>query len=374
MWGRFDLDHRRVWRRALIVVGIGWLPLLLLALVAHLGGAERVWRAFLGDASVHARALLAAPLLVLAEAVCIPRLGEIARTFRQRGVVPDAEADAYRAIVRSIRRWRDSWAAEAGAVLLAYLASFLIVSQVPSGFLPDWQQGTATAPLGRSLASWWHALVTLPLLLVLLLGWLWRLWLWARFLWRVSRLRLRLVAAHPEGAGGLMFVGFSLRSFALPGLAIGILVSATEAAHIHVASAGADMLQQLVGLALGTVAFAVLLFALPLLAFVESLLRTWRAAVSDYGALTQRVGEAFEAKWMHGPASEETDQPLATGDFSAVTDLYQTAGLAYAMKPVPIHLRSLLVLAVATALPFGLVALTLLPMDRVLQKLVSMFL
>ena len=62
-----------------MVVVVGWLPLFLLALLARLHGEERVWSAFLGDASVHARSLLAAPLLVLAEAVCIPRLGEIAR-------------------------------------------------------------------------------------------------------------------------------------------------------------------------------------------------------------------------------------------------------------------------------------------------------
>jgi len=39
------------------------------------------------------------------------------------------------------------------------------------------------------------ALVSLPLLLVLFFGWLWRLFLWVRFLWCLSRLDLHLIPA-----------------------------------------------------------------------------------------------------------------------------------------------------------------------------------
>lgn len=81
--------------RAAIVIAVGWLPLLALALVALAAGNEATWQAFLRDASVHARSLIVAPLLVLAEVVCIPRLGALARTFRDRGIVPPAQAPVY---------------------------------------------------------------------------------------------------------------------------------------------------------------------------------------------------------------------------------------------------------------------------------------
>jgi len=51
--------------------------------------------------------------------------------------------------------------------VLAYVSAVLIIMNVPASFLPDWHRSWADAPLGRSLASWWHALVTLPLLLIL---------------------------------------------------------------------------------------------------------------------------------------------------------------------------------------------------------------
>ena len=60
----------------------------------------------------------------------------------------------------------------------------------------------------------------LPLLL-LGLGWLWRLYLWGRFLWQLSRLDLRLVPAHPDQTAGLKFVGYAVRAFALLGFAWG---------------------------------------------------------------------------------------------------------------------------------------------------------
>lgn len=372
LWGRFDPQHRRVGRRALVVVGLGWVPLMALALFSGAYGHPEILDAFVRDASVHARSLLAAPLLVLAEAVCIPRLGAIAQSLCTRGIVPASEAQAYQALAQSIRRLRDSWVVEACAVVLAYTAALLIVRHVPASFLPDWHRGDAGAPLGRSLASWWHALVSLPMLLVLLLGWAWRLWLWALYLWRVSRLKLRLVASHPEGAAGLMIVSYSLRDLSLIGIAIGIIVAATELAHVM--AGAADSPDQLIRLAVGTVLVVVVVFAAPLFVFSIPLLAAWRRGVVTYGALVQRVGEAFEDKWMAAPPAPDTDDPLSTGDFSAVTDLFQTAGNAYKMRLIPIDLRSVLSLAAFTALPFGAVALALVPFDKLFDKLVGMFL
>lgn len=370
LWGRFDPAHRHVVRRALIVACIGWLPLLALALVALAAGNDSVWQAFLRDASVHARSLVVAPLLVLAEAVCIPRLGVLALTFRDRGIVAAAQVPAYERVIRSIVRWRDWWPAEALALVLAYVVALLVMKYVPNSFLPDWHRVPGGAH-ERSLASWWHALVSLPLLLVLLFGWFWRVFLWARFLWRVSHLPLRLVAAHPEGAAGLMFVSFSLSSFSILGFAIGVLVAATELGHL--VAGGAVSIEQLGRAAFGTVVVVLVAFVAPVLSFVGPLLRTWQQAVRSYGTLAQRVGVAMEDKWLHGPPSEATSDPLGSADFSAETDLFQTVQSAYSMRVLPVDLRNVLMLMASTALPFGIVALALVPFDEVLEKLLGLF-
>jgi len=42
---------------------------------------------------------------------------------------------------------------------------------------------------------------------------LYRIGIWWVFLWKTSRLDLRLDATHPDGAGGLGFLGLTLRTF-----------------------------------------------------------------------------------------------------------------------------------------------------------------
>jgi hypothetical protein len=60
---------------------------------------------------------------------------------------------------------------------------------------------------------------------------------------------------------------------------------------------------------------------------------------------------------------------LEVSDFSATTDLYQVASNVYAMRVIPIDLRNLVLLMLATLLPFVPVALMGVPLDVVLSKL-----
>ena len=372
LWGSSDPGNPRVWRLAVGVVLVGWLPLFVLALVPLAGGNDEVLRAFLRDASVHARSRVAAPIFVLAEGVCGPRLAALARTFRERGIILQGRDSAYDEVVRSISRLRDLWPVHVLAVVLAYVIAILLFAYVPASFLPDWHHSQQILLLGRSLASWWHALVSLPLLLILLLGWCWRLVLWARYLWLVSRMDLRLVASHPEGAAGLMFLSHSLSDLSVLGAAIGVIVASTELAHLF--AGGAVTLEQLGRVTFGTIVFVLLIFVAPLLSFSDVLARTRLLGVSTYGALAQRVGEAMEDKWMRGRAGADTSDPLSSTDFSVVSDLFQSAQRASTMRLMPIESGSLLVLTGATALPFGAVALTLVPFSKLLEGLIHLFL
>ena len=88
-----------------------------------------------------------------------------------------------------------------------------------------------------SLAGWWHTLVSVPLLLLLIFGWCWRLALWTRLLWLIARLELRLVASHPDRCAGLSFLGHSVRAFAIVALALAVIV-AGRSAHMSLLGGG----------------------------------------------------------------------------------------------------------------------------------------
>jgi hypothetical protein len=205
-------------------------------------------------------------------------------------------------------------------------------------------------------------------LLVLVMGWLWRLFLWTRFLFLVSRLKLRLVASHPDRAGGLKFAGISVQAFSIVAFALSTIVAGTIANRVM--HNGTDILSFKYAV-LAFVVFVVALFASPLLIFMAPLLKTWRNGVFEYGALARNVGARMERKWLNHPAD---DTALDATDFSATTDLYAVACNVYSMGVVPLSLVNLLALATATVLPFlPVVAMAISP-AVMLQKLAGVFL
>jgi hypothetical protein len=360
---------RIVWR-AVFTVLVGWVPLAVLAAAQDLAlGGDRT-RALLLDFGVYARFLIAAPLLIVAEPVCFSRLGRTVRHFLDTGLVREADRVHFDAAVASTRRLRDTPWAELATVLLAYAVIVALMRYVPSGEIPVWHKSGGSGSAAFSVAGWWHALVSLPLLLMLFFGWLWRLFLWGRFLWRMSRLDLRLIPSHPDHAAGLQFVGYSLRAFSLLGLALGAIGAGMVANRVvHAGASPTAYIHFVVAL----VACVVVLFSGPLLVFTAKLFYAkWRGTF-EYGALALSEGQQFERKWFHRARSIDASV-LEASDFSATTDLYQVVSNVYAMGVIPLDLRNLVFLMLATLLPFAPVALIAVPLEVVMTKLSELLL
>ena len=184
----------------------------------------------------------------------------------------------------------------------------------------------------------------------LLLGWIWRLYVWARLLWAAAQFDLRLVASHPDRAGGLGFVGYSVGAFFFVVLAIATIVAGHSA---HAVMQNGTLSPQIVAFNGGLLAAVVSLFVLPLFIFTPALIKAWRAGVLHYDTLAEHAGAAFENEWLRSGGAEKKSI-LETPAFSAVTDLYAIVSNAHAMRVVPIDLKSVLILATATILPLFL--------------------
>jgi hypothetical protein len=228
--------------------------------------------------------------------------------------------------------------------------------------IPDWHKIANSTGREFSLAGWWHAAVSLPLLLALLLGWIWRLYVWARLLWAAAQFDLRLVASHPDRAGGLGFVGYSVGAFFFVVLAIATIVAGHSA---HAVMQNGTLSPQIVAFNGGLLAAVVSLFVLPLFIFTPALIKAWRAGVLHYDTLAEHAGSAFENEWLRSGGAEKKSI-LETPAFSAVTDLYAIVSNAHAMRVVPIDLKSVLILATATILPFIPVAFLIFPTAEIL--------
>jgi len=327
-------------------------------------------RSFLSDLAIHARFLIAVPTLILAESMCAPRMGAIARHFVDAGLVVDADGARFDAAVASTRRLLDSTLAEIGTIALAYAIVGILVYALHDYGLPGWHRSGPGMGLNPSMAGWWGLAVSLPLLLTLALGWLWRWILWTRFLWLMARLDLHLVPSHPDRAAGLGFVAYSVRACWPLGLAFGVVVAGIIANPVvHADVPLVDYRYHIVGAATLSVAF----FSAPLLVFFGKLLEAWRRGVFEYGALADGFGRQFEGRWL--TREDRVDESiLERPDFSAATDLYQVVDRVHEMRLVPVDFRSLFMLAAATLLPFLPVVLLGLPFDQILSGLAGLLL
>jgi len=353
-------------RRAFTTIMISWTPVLLLAALGTILPWGGDLESFATDIAFHARSLIATPLLVVAEGFCAVRLRAIAQHFLDAGLVPEAEYPRFAAAVRSTQRLRDLLLAEFVVALLAYGTTLALAGASPEP--PAWRQpGTSPLPL-FSAAGWWQAIVSVPILLALLFGWIWRVILWTRFLWLVAGMKLRLIAAHPDLTAGLKFVGYSVRAFAPVALGFGFIVAGAVANGVVT---GGKSIMGYRATALGLVLFVVILFGAPLLVFTGKLVETWRRGVFQYGAIANALGRQFERRWFDVRRVEES--ALEVQDFSATVDLYQFVAYVYEMRLVPFDLTSLAFLAIAALAPLVPVVLVAIPFDVILTKLASLW-
>lgn len=342
-------------RRAVLAALAGWGPMAAIT-IAQFGVTSPAARSFWADVAVHSRFLVCVPLLVYAHTNVVPRLSAIAHHFTEAGLItPDDRGRFDAALIATHGRF-ESPARYFVIIPLAYVFVTIAVISRQHEHLPEWHQSIAD-PQSYSVAGWWHVLASAPLLIVLVLGWFWRLMAWAWLLRRLARLDLQLVASHPDHCAGLAFVGNSLRAFASVALALSTLL-AGQAAQLVLRQLPPPL--RYVHFTIGALVVLVLAFTAPLLAFMPKLFHVWRRASFEYGALAHEQGQAFERHWLGD--TQRDDRMLGVQDFSATTDLYQIVSNVYAIRFVPVGLKDVLALSASMLVPFVPVLLMTVPL------------
>jgi hypothetical protein len=246
---------------------------------------------------------------------------------------------------------------------LAYFLVLLLARAAPPETIPAWHG--RLFPLDPSPAGWWALLISLPLLLLLLLRWLWRICVWARFLWLMNRLRLQLIPAHPDHAAGLRFVGLSLEGFLPLAFIVGAIAAGpvmNQVLHHHAQP------MQFKAVAFVAAGVVVTLCAGPLLIFVPRLVRERHHGVLQYGALAMGMGERFQIKWLH-PQPRVDQGTLDMSEFTGTNAAFSIAANAFVIRLLPLELRSVGLLIVTTFLPFVPAWMLAVPFDEIIKKL-----
>src|SRR5881628_346602 len=345
--GLIKPDDMKIRIRAVLSILIGWLPLMLLAGLQDLVYGGNSLHKFLLDFGSLARYGVAAPLLIIAESSCFPKFEKIIFHFRDSGLIATRDRERYENIVQSSSRILTSRAAEIVSFAIAYVTTAYCIIALPVSNLISWSYVPGSGDTALSLAGKWHAIVSFPFFIVVVLGWVWRQLSWARLLWLVSRMDLQLIPTHPDRCGGLKFVSTIMHAYRPVGFACTEIVAGGIANRmVH---SGAE-LQSYRDVMIAVLLLIGLFCVGPLTAFAPTLRRVRSQAVFEYGMLATSIGGLLGHKWL--PRRENHADVLEVPDFSTTTDLYTVVANIYQIDHVQVSFKTVSELLIFIALPF----------------------
>jgi hypothetical protein len=326
---------------------------------------------FLFDLEVLVRFLAALPLLMIAEIMAQRRMRSLLQEFRERNLIPEFATGRFEAAFGSAFRLRDSWLPEFLLIVLVYGVGVLVV----------WRQYVAldaatwyTTPSGGgwklSLAGIWYGYVSLPIFQFLLCRWYFRLFVWARFLQQVSRIKLSLIATHPDRVAGLGFLSGKVYAFAALAGAHGAVIAGYLATRVVVLGASLTEFKEEIAI---MVVFVLCIILGPLLVFSPQLLLARRKGRRAYGTLAERYVREFDHKWLRGGAPAE-ERLIGSADIQSLADMGNSFSAVQTMRATLITREAVVRFALATLAPIAPLLLTILPLEELAKKFVTMLL
>jgi len=359
-------NHLELLRRRIVIITVFvWLPLLLLsAFTSPAGGAARL--SFLRDVEVHARFLVALPVLIGAELLVHLRIRPVVRRFVERRIVFPQDLPRFESAIQSAIRLRNSIPVELGLLLVVY--SFgLWFWHNRVGFNSSTWYANSGGRWNLTPAGFWYVFVSIPIVQFILLRWYLRLFIWFRFLWQVSRMDLHLIPTHPDRCAGLAFLGKSSYAFGPILFAQGAMLAGLIAGRVLYQGESLTSFKLQIG---GFIAFFVLAILGPLLMFTPKMAQARRKGLADYGLLAQSYIEGFEQKWVL-PDPSTSEELLGAADIQSLADLGNSYGLVRDMRPVPFGLDDVTRLVAATAAPLVPLLLTIFSPEELLMRIIK---
>ena len=352
-------------RRVVIITLFVWLPLLLLSVFSSPVGSAR-GLSFLRDIEMHARFLVALPVLIGAELLVHLRIRPVVRRFVERRIVRPRDLPRFESAIESAVRLRNSLPVELGLLLVVYTLGLWLWNSRVGLNTPTWYANSG-ARWNLTPAGYWYVFVSIPFVQFILLRWYLRLFIWFRFLWQVSRMDLHLIPTHPDRCAGLAFLGKSSYSFGPILFAQGAMLAGLLASRVLYR--GESLMSFKLQVA-GFIGFFVLAILGPLLMFTPKMAQARRKGLADYGLLAQRYVESFEAKWVL-PDPSTSEELLGAADIQSLADLGNSYGLVREMRPVPFGLDDVARLAAATAAPLVPLLLTIFSLEELFIRIIK---
>jgi len=348
-------------KRVIIAVAVAWVPLVLLTAIFNRAGLVSLLTSY----RVYSRLFIAVPVLLIGQTIMESRFRMVVQAIIDAHLLGDADLERMNKILASLIRLRDSFIPE--AMVLVLLVAHTITAFRSQLDVVPWLSYGAPPDIHLTAAGWYAIVVSATIFQFLLGLSLWKWLLWTIFAFQLSRLDLKLIATHPDGNGGLGFLGLTPIAFTPISFAVATVIGATWRQEILAHGA------KLTSFRLDAIVFAILvaLIALgPLVFFTPRLLELRRQGIVDYGALGQIQSDDFHEKWIRLRAGHEAEF-LAAPESSSLADYGSKYSNIVKLKPLPADQGGLVALAISIVLPMLPVVLAVIPLLVVLQDLLK---
>lgn len=357
-------------RRALWGVLFTWLPLLILSWVEHHAIPGSVTIPFLSDIEIQSKFLVALPALIIAEPVLHVRLNALIKLLVSRGIIARRDLPKLRAAIESALRVRNWTLLELILVAVVYTLGTWVWRGQHNLSVPTWYANPGGASVHLTLAGYWDVYVSNAFFQLLLLRWYARFAIWFRLLWQISKMNLHLTATHPDRAGGIGFLGRGSFAFGLLLFSQGVLTAGVMANRVLLQG---QNLMSFKMEALGYVVFYVFIILSPLLAFTPRLQHVRRRGKDKYGSLASQYVYGFENKWIFRREVGK-ERLLGTPDIQSLADLANSYAVVHSMRLFPFGIDDVMMLAIIAAAPLLPLALTVVPLETLVDELLKLLL
>lgn len=356
---------------ALAGICFAWLPLLVLTTIE---GTlyDRVSMPFLEDVAMHARILIALPVLILIRGVIDLKTTSVIKYLTDSLLDGDEQQKMLSATLPRMRKLACSSLTEITLILLVAGSVFsLYQSGAFAGLLggsTSWKFVNTQDGSMMSLAGKWAAFVSIPFFQFLLLQWLWRYIVWIMLLYHFAKSPLKLLPTHADRSGGLGIIILAQRSFSFIFFA-GSMVISGQLIVLIMNSPDAIQMVQRVGI--GYMILCLMLLLLPLVFFIGRLVKTKQSGLLRLSKLGTEMSRTFESDWLTDLPFEKRIEdrrvdPSMAYDYSSMYDVLQQ------LRVVPVTVRDVISMAVSIAIPFLPILFVYFSAAEVLAKIIGL--
>ena len=363
--------HNRQGKLAVLGLCFTWLPLVAITLIE---GTLYVGTQlpFLKDVAMHARLLVALPMLIL---IKLPIDSKVNVVTKYLAEVLMSSEERQEFLTTAFRRARKLTSSALTEIILLLIVIGATISFVKGGVYSALEDGTTSwmtysNDVGQrlSVAGYWAVFISIPIFQFLLLSWLWRYFVWMMLLFHLSKVKLNLMPTHADRAGGLGIIILAQRSFNLIFVAGGITISGQFIAQLlkH-----PDSFESIRGQGMAYIIICLVVLLIPLLFFMKKLFKIKNEGLlrmSDLGAI---LSSQFEREWVNDLpiekklAGKQVD-PSLLFDYSGMYDSLQQ------LRTVPITLRDIIGMVLILFLPFIPILFIHFSVVELLQKIAGL--